>query len=217
MGRCREGNRRQGRAEPLVTVRHSGMVRRTGPQGCNCTPGNSAFSGPDAHARPATTAERSCVISSNASRKSARLRGPGRRRRWPCRSSRVRRSESRAARRDRHGPRRRAALALMVSTSVSGMPASFSPKCSCVGTLRLVVGEADDGAAVIADGGRQARQLGRRRIGDAAAEAEADDADRADILHRVDGGLGIAQHRGPIADWRRICARWPLHQANSRW
>ena len=47
--------------------------------------------------------------------------------------------------------------------------------------LWLVVGEADDGAAVIADGGRQARQFGGRDIGDAAAEAEADDADRPDV------------------------------------
>ena len=86
----------------------------------------------------------------------------------------------------------------MVSTSVSGMPASFSPKCSCVGTLRLVVGEADDGAAVIADRGRQARQFGRRGIGDAAAEAEADDADRPDTLDRIDRGLGVAQHRRPV-------------------
>ena len=34
--------------------------------------------------------------------------------------------------------------------------------------------------------------------GHAAAEAEADDADRADILHRVDGGLGVKQHRRPV-------------------
>ena len=86
----------------------------------------------------------------------------------------------------------------MVSTSVSGMPASFSPKCSCVGTCRLVVGEANDGAAVIADRRRKSRQFCRGGIGDAAAEAEADDADRADILDGIDGGLGVAQYRRPV-------------------
>src|SRR5438477_7917787 len=38
--------------------------------------------------------------------------------------------------------------------------------------LRLVVSEARDGAAVIADRGLETRQLGRSRVGDAAAEAE---------------------------------------------
>src|SRR6266850_231102 len=56
--------------------------------------------------------------------------------------------------------------------------------------LRLVVGKANNGAAVIANGGRQARQFGRSRIGDAAAEAEADNADRSDIPNGVDRGLG---------------------------
>src|ERR1700716_3976911 len=37
--------------------------------------------------------------------------------------------------------------------------------------LRLVVGKANDGTAVIADRRRQPRQFGRSRIGDAAAEA----------------------------------------------
>src|SRR3954471_5123893 len=41
--------------------------------------------------------------------------------------------------------------------------------------LRLVVGKAHDGAAVIADRRRQAGELGRGHIGDAAAEAKADD------------------------------------------
>src|SRR5947207_13509689 len=40
--------------------------------------------------------------------------------------------------------------------------------------LRFVIGEANDGAAVIADRGAQSRQFGCRRIGHAAAEAEAD-------------------------------------------
>src|ERR1700704_621979 len=62
----------------------------------------------------------------------------------------------------------------------------------------LVVGEADDGAAVVADRRRQARQFGRGRVSDTAAEAEADDADRSDALYRVDRGLGVAQHRGPV-------------------
>src|ERR1017187_7629548 len=55
--------------------------------------------------------------------------------------------------------------------------------------LRLVIGEADDGAAVITDRRRQPRQLCRSRIGDAAAEAEADNADRADVLDGIDRGV----------------------------
>src|SRR5258705_2916544 len=62
----------------------------------------------------------------------------------------------------------------------------------------LVVGEADDGATVIADCRRQARQFGRARIGDTAAEAEADDADRTAALYRIDRGLGVTQHLGPV-------------------
>src|ERR1700730_8497271 len=42
--------------------------------------------------------------------------------------------------------------------------------------LGLVVGEAHDGATVIADRGRQPGQLGRGGVSDAAAEAKADDA-----------------------------------------
>src|SRR5258707_15221924 len=64
--------------------------------------------------------------------------------------------------------------------------------------LRFVVGEANDGAAVIADGGRQARQLGGCNIGDAAAEAEADDADWTDALDRVNRRLGVGRYGGPV-------------------
>src|SRR6202048_4240887 len=56
--------------------------------------------------------------------------------------------------------------------------------------LRFVVGETNDGAAVITDRSRQPRQFCRGGIGDAAAEAETDDADRADRADRIDGGLG---------------------------
>src|SRR6185312_8576085 len=53
--------------------------------------------------------------------------------------------------------------------------------------FRLVVGKPNDGAAVVADRRRQTRQLGGGGIGDAAAEAEADDADWTDMLDGVDG------------------------------
>src|SRR5229473_5675218 len=52
---------------------------------------------------------------------------------------------------------------------------------------RFVVGETNDGAAVIADRSRQPRQFCRGGISDAAAEAET-----------VDAGRGIAQHRRPV-------------------
>src|SRR5204863_8781517 len=48
--------------------------------------------------------------------------------------------------------------------------------------VRRVVDKPNDGAAVIADRRGQPRQFRRGGIGDAATEAEADDADRADIL-----------------------------------
>ena len=62
----------------------------------------------------------------------------------------------------------------------------------------FVIGEANDGAAVIADRGTQSGQFGRGRIGHAAAETETDDANRADILDGVDGGLGVQRHRLPV-------------------
>src|SRR5207302_9910960 len=58
--------------------------------------------------------------------------------------------------------------------------------------LRRLFGKALDRAAVITDRRFQARQPRRRGKGDAAAEAKADDADRAEVLDRIDRGLGIA-------------------------
>jgi hypothetical protein len=77
------------------------------------------------------------------------------------------------------------------------MPASFAEM-----QLRQqpwpVVGEAHDGAATTTDGGLEARKPGGGRVSDAAAEAKADDAERPDILYRLDRGLGVAQHRGQV-------------------
>src|ERR1700686_664076 len=51
--------------------------------------------------------------------------------------------------------------------------------------FRLVVGEANNGAAVIADRRRQPGQFCRRGVSDAAAEAKTDDTDRADIFDAI--------------------------------
>src|SRR4051812_41335317 len=55
--------------------------------------------------------------------------------------------------------------------------------------FRLLVGEGDDAAAVIADRGAQSRKPGRGEKRDGAAHAEADDADRAGALELFDRGV----------------------------
>src|SRR6202035_3467819 len=64
--------------------------------------------------------------------------------------------------------------------------------------LRLVVGEANDRAPVIADRCRKTGQLGGGGISDAAAKTKPDDPDRTEILDGIDRGLAIAQHCRPI-------------------
>src|ERR1700742_4642317 len=59
--------------------------------------------------------------------------------------------------------------------------------------LRLLVGEVDDAAAVVADRRAQTGEPAGRQEGDGAAHAEADDADRAGALQFLDGGFGVTQ------------------------
>ena len=71
-------------------------------------------------------------------------------------------------------------------TPASGMCASFSPKCSMIGTRGLQVFQAEDAAAVIADRRSEPVSLGRGEPGERAAQAIADDADLAARLGRRD-------------------------------
>src|SRR5579863_1793300 len=64
--------------------------------------------------------------------------------------------------------------------------------------LRLLVGILGDLAAVIADGSRETVELDGGQERDGPAHAEADDADRAVLLGRLDRGLRVAHHRAPV-------------------
>ncbi len=116
----------------------------------------------------------------------------------PCHSLRVHRSQNRAVRPDRVKISTSGRFALIVSTSVSGMPAVLFAKMELRRHRRLVVCKAHHGAAVKTDRGLQPCHLGRRRISDAAAEAKANNTNRSAVLCCVDRGLRIAQHRGPV-------------------
>src|SRR5712664_1434295 len=61
--------------------------------------------------------------------------------------------------------------------------------------FRRLIGHPDDLAAVIADCHREARQIGRRAIGQRSAEAEAGDRDLADLSDRLACGSDV-QHPG---------------------
>ncbi len=85
--------------------------------------------------------------------------------------------------------------------------------------LRHEIGVLRGLAPVIADRRRQSGQLCRREKGDRAAHAVPDDPDLAGALHRVDRGLGVAQHGAPVdarnefarfLDFRRRVARFEI-------